>query len=155
MRQPFAKAEAFTRLENFVQTTAEDEAVERIDHVARQHGIDPIAIVDELVMDAAELKALSHDPLAHLGAHTMTHVNMRRIDAARLADEIEESTHRVEAYVGRRPQSFSYPYGWTKAAGEREAEAVFNAGFPWRLPRRPVCWGHIVLKSRCCCHAYR
>lgn len=124
------KAEAFARLENFVQTTAEDEAVERIEHVARQHGIDPIAIVDELVMDAAELKALSHDPLAHLGAHTMTHVNMRRIDAARLADEIEESTHRVEAYVGRRPQSFSYPYGWTKAAGEREAKAVFNAGFP-------------------------
>ena len=29
--------------------------------------------------------------------------------------------------VGR--QSFSYPYGWTKAVGEREAKAVFDAGF--------------------------
>ncbi|MGG2473826.1 polysaccharide deacetylase family protein, partial [Rhizobium sp. BR5] len=73
--------------------------------------IDPIAIVDELVMDAAELKALSGDPLVHFGAHTMTHVNMRKIDAARLAHEIEESTRRIEAYVAQRPQSFSYPYG--------------------------------------------
>ncbi|EGP55336.1 hypothetical protein Agau_L100467 [Agrobacterium tumefaciens F2] len=124
------KAEAFTRLEAFVQTLAEDEAVERIDRAARQHGIDPIAIVDELVMDAGELKVLSADPLAHLGAHTMTHVNMRRIDAARLAYEIEESTRRVETYVGHPPRSFSYPYGWSKAAGEREAKAVFDAGFP-------------------------
>lgn len=123
------KAEAFARLENFVQMVAEDEAVEKIDRVARQHGIDPIAIVDKLVMDAAELKALSGDPLVHLGAHTMMHVNMRKIDATRLTYEIEESTRRVETYVGARPQSFSYPYGWIKAAGDREAKAVLDAGF--------------------------
>ncbi|MFK3780198.1 polysaccharide deacetylase family protein [Agrobacterium sp. NPDC089420] len=123
------KAEAFARLENFVQNFSEDAAVEMIDKVGRQHGVDPIAIVDDLVMDAAELRALSADPLVHFGAHTMTHVNMRKIDAARLVYEIEESTRRVEAYVGSRPQSFSYPYGWTKAVAEREAEAVLQAGF--------------------------
>jgi peptidoglycan/xylan/chitin deacetylase (PgdA/CDA1 family) len=127
---PSQKTAAFARLENFVQGFAEDEAVERIDRAARQYGIDPIAIVDELVMDAAELKALSDDPLVHLGAHTVTHVNMCKIDAARLAYEIEESTRRIEAYVGRRPQSFSYPYGSTKAVGEREANAIFAAVFP-------------------------
>ncbi|PZP54230.1 MAG: carboxylate--amine ligase [Agrobacterium fabrum] len=126
---PSQKAEAFTRLEDFVQNFSEDEAVERIDRAARQQGVDPIAIVDELVMDADELRLLSEDPLAHLGAHTMTHVNMRKIDAARLAYEIAESTRRVEAYAGYRPQSFSYPYGWTKAVGEREAKAVQDAGF--------------------------
>lgn len=126
---PSQKVEAFARLENFVQESPEDEAVGKIDRVARQHGIDPIAIVDELVMDAAELRTLSDDPLVHFGAHTMTHVNMRKIDAARLAHEIEESTRRVEAYVGKRPQSFSYPYGWVRAVGEREAKAVSDAGF--------------------------
>lgn len=126
---PLQKVEAFARLENFVQESPEDEAVERIDRVARQYGIDPIAIVDDLVMDAAELRTLSNDPLVHFGAHTMTHVNMRKIDAARLVHEIEESTRRVEAYVGQRPQSFSYPYGWVRAVGEREAKAVSEAGF--------------------------
>lgn len=126
---PSQKLEAFARLENFVQESAEDDAVERIDRVARQHGLDPIAMVDELVMDAAELRTLSDDPLVHFGAHTMTHVNMRKIDAVRLAHEIEESTRRVEVYVGQRPQSFSYPYGWVRAVGEREAKAVSDAGF--------------------------
>ncbi|NTE36585.1 polysaccharide deacetylase family protein [Agrobacterium tumefaciens] len=126
---PSQKAEAFTRLEDFVQNFSEDEAVERIDHVARQHGVDPIAIVDELVMDEDELRALAQDPLVHFGAHTMTHVNMRKVDAARLAYEIAESTRRVEAYADHRPRSFSYPYGWVKAVGEREAKAVQDAGF--------------------------
>ena len=126
---PSQKAEAFTRLEDFVQNFSEDEAVERIDRVARQHGVDPIAIVDELVMDEDELRALAKDPLVHFGAHTMTHVNMRKVDAARLAYEIAESTRRVEAYADQRPRSFSYPYGWVKAVGEREAKAVQDAGF--------------------------
>ena len=126
---PSQKAEAFTRLEDFVQNFSEDEAVERIDRVARQHGVDPIAIVDELVMDEDELRALAQDPLVHFGAHTMTHVNMRKVDAARLAYEIAESTRRVEAYADHRPRSFSYPYGWVKAVGEREAKAVQDAGF--------------------------
>lgn len=126
---PSQKAEAFTRLEDFVQNFSEDEAVERIDRAARQHGVDPIAIVDELVMDTDELRTLSEDPLVHFGAHTMTHVNMRKVDAARLAYEIAESARRVEAYVGHRPRSFSYPYGWVRAVGEREAKAVQDAGF--------------------------
>ena len=126
---PSQKAEAFTRLEDFVQNFSEDEAVERIDHAARQHGVDPIAIVDELVMDEDELRALAQDPLVHFGAHTMTHVNMRKVDASRLAYEIAESTRRVEAYADQRPRSFSYPYGWVKAVGEREAKAVQDAGF--------------------------
>lgn len=126
---PSQKAEAFTRLEDFVQNFPEDEAVERIDRTARQYGVDPIAIVDELVMNEDELRALAQDPLVHFGAHTMTHVNMRKIDAARLTYEIAESTRQVEAYVGHRPLSFSYPYGWVKAAGEREAKAVHDAGF--------------------------
>ncbi|NTE66154.1 polysaccharide deacetylase family protein [Agrobacterium tumefaciens] len=126
---PSQKAEAFTRLEDFVQNFSEDEAVERIDRAARQHGVDPIAIVDELVMDTDELRTLSEDPLVHFGAHTMTHVNMRKVDAARLAYEIAESARRVEAYIGHRPRSFSYPYGWVRAVGEREAKAVQDAGF--------------------------
>jgi predicted ATP-grasp superfamily ATP-dependent carboligase/peptidoglycan/xylan/chitin deacetylase (PgdA/CDA1 family) len=126
---PSQKAQAFTRLEDFVQNFSEDEAVERIDRVASQHGVEPIAIVDELVMDTDELRTLSKDPLVHFGAHTMTHVNMRKIDAARLVYEIAESARRVEAYTGHRPRSFSYPYGWGRAVGEREAKAVHDAGF--------------------------
>lgn len=131
------KRAAFARFERFVSSLDEDEAVARIDIAARDNGIDPLEIVDRLVMNEAELKALSSDPLAHLGAHTMTHVNMRRVSDDRLKYEIAESTARVEHYVGCRPLSFSYPYGWATAAGDREIAATLHAGFPVAVTTRP------------------
>ncbi|UXS04256.1 polysaccharide deacetylase family protein [Agrobacterium tumefaciens] len=131
------KIAAFIRFEQFVSSTDEDEAVARIDLAARRHGIDSMAIVDRLVMNKGELAALSSDPLAHIGAHTMTHVNMRRVSNERLHQEISQSTSRIEGYVGQRPRSFSYPYGWATAAADREMKATLAAGFPVAVTTRP------------------
>lgn len=132
------KFAAFERFAAFVQSIDEDEAVQRIDDVARQvHNIDPMDIVDSLVMDEEELRRLAEDRLVHLGAHTMTHVNLRRVSDERLNAEIEQSRAAVEAYAGRRPQSFAYPYGWTKAVGAREVKAVADAGFAAAVTTQP------------------
>lgn len=132
------KFAAFERFAAFVQSINEDEAVQRIDDAARQvHKIDPMAIVDSLVMNEDELRGLAEDPLVHLGAHTVTHVNLRRVGDERLKEEITRSTERVESYVGRRPRSFAYPYGWTSAVGTREAKAVADAGFAAAVTTQP------------------
>jgi peptidoglycan/xylan/chitin deacetylase (PgdA/CDA1 family) len=142
------KFAAFERFAAFVQSIDEDEAVARIDAVARdRHNIDPMAIVDSLVMDEAELRELARDPLVHLGAHTMTHVNLRRVSRERLKDEIEQSAATVQAYVERRPLSFAYPYGWTTAVGGREAKAVADAGFAAAVTTQPG-----VLDAACLDH---
>ncbi|MEW9807109.1 polysaccharide deacetylase family protein [Mesorhizobium sp. ZMM04-5] len=134
---PGQKYAAFDRLAAFVASADEDEAVARIDDVARDHGIDPIGIVDRLVMDEADLQDLARDPLVHFGAHTVTHVNLRRVPPERLLREIRESTTTVERYVGQRPRSFSYPYGWRGAVGEREVQAAADAGFPAAVTTQP------------------
>ncbi|MGH6760528.1 MAG: polysaccharide deacetylase family protein [Phyllobacterium sp.] len=132
------KFAAFLRLADFVGTIDEDEAVRRIDDAAiARHRIDPIAIVDELVMNEAELREFAQDPLVHFGAHTVTHVNLRRVDTERLRSEIEDSAAAVERYIGHRPQSFSYPYGWSTAAGERESYAAVDAGFGVAVTTQP------------------
>ncbi|MCR9121199.1 MAG: polysaccharide deacetylase family protein [Phyllobacteriaceae bacterium] len=139
------KLAAFEQFAAFVQSIDEDEAVARIDAVARDHHhIDPVAIVETLVMDEAALRVLAEDPLVHLGAHTMTHVNLRRVCAGRLKDEIEQSAAAVQAYANRRPLSFSYPYGWTTAVGERETRAAAEAGFAAAVTTQPG-----VLDARC------
>src|SRR5690606_35878395 len=97
------KQAAFERIGRFVQTRDEDAAVGELDRAARAHGIDPLAMTDRLVMDAGELRALSADPLARFGAHTLTHVALARVDEARLRREMAGSIEAVEAYVGRRP----------------------------------------------------
>lgn len=140
------KLAAFEKLAGFVQSIDEDEAVARIDEAARAQGIDPVAIVEELVMDRAELRALAEDPLVHFGAHTVTHVNLRRVDAERLYREIHESATAVERYVDRRPQSFSYPYGWSSAVGEREVQAAAEAGFAVAVTTQPGVLGPASLE---------
>ena len=132
------KFAAFDRLASFVQSVDEDEAVARIDDLAKDgHQIDPMAIVDRLIMREAELRELAADPLVHFGAHTVTHVNLRRVTPERLRHEIQESTAAVERYVGRRPQSFSYPYGWRSAVSEREVRAAAKAGFLAAVTTQP------------------
>lgn len=134
---PLQKRSAFDRLSRFVETIDEDEAICHIDRVAREHGIDPVALVDELVMDAYELRRLAEDPLARFGAHTLTHVNLRRVSKARLHKEITGSAQAVEGYVGRSPTSFAYPYGFRAAVGEREIRAVAEAGFAIGVTTQP------------------
>lgn len=132
------KRAAFDRIAAMVQSIDEDEAVARIDRAAVSAGIDPTRLVDDLVMDARELRTLTtSDPLASLGAHTLTHCNLRRVAAIRLKEEITASAQAVERYCGRFPQSFSYPYGWASAADEREFDAAERAGFSVAVTTQP------------------
>ncbi|QWK80213.1 polysaccharide deacetylase family protein [Ochrobactrum sp. BTU1] len=134
---------AFDRLAAFVRTFDEDEAVRQIDDLAvSQCDIDPRAIVDSLVMNQTELKALATDPLAHIGGHTITHVNLRRVSEERLTNEIKASQAAIEQVVGYRPKSFSYPYGWCSAVGEREIEMVAKAGFQVAVTTQPAVLQH-------------
>ncbi len=132
------KYEAFERLGKYVPHCDEDEAVRRIDELAiNQCAVDPSAIVERLVLSKAELRAFAADPLVHIGGHTLSHLNLRRVDDERLRHEIEGSTEAIERYVGYRPKSFSYPYGWCSAVGPREINAVAEAGYDVAVTTRP------------------
>jgi peptidoglycan/xylan/chitin deacetylase (PgdA/CDA1 family) len=112
-------------------------AVARIDEAACRHGLDRTDLMDELVMDVGEIRSLARDPLVSFGAHTLTHVNLRHVDATRLAREIEGSASEVAAIVGRQAYSFAYPYGGQAAVGPREIEAAARAGFRLAVTTQP------------------
>lgn len=131
------KHHAFARLANLIHTIDEDEAVARIDAAARENGFDPTGIVDDLVMNADELRAIAADPLFRAGAHTLTHVNLARMDEARLVREIVQSADAVAAWCGYRPESFCYPYGTRAAVNAKTQAAVANAGFACAVTTRP------------------
>jgi peptidoglycan/xylan/chitin deacetylase (PgdA/CDA1 family) len=48
---------------------------------------------------------------ASIEAHSRTHPDLRTVDPARLADEMEGSAERLARELGRRPEGFAYPYG--------------------------------------------
>lgn len=137
MRTAGEKQAAFERISGFVQTVEEDKAMAWLDAAAREHGIEPLSIVEQLVMDQQELRDLARDPLARFGAHTLSHVNLKRVDDERLRQEIVGSTEAVESYVGRKPTSLAYPYGYATAVGEREFVAAAEVGLKIAVTTQP------------------
>jgi peptidoglycan/xylan/chitin deacetylase (PgdA/CDA1 family) len=137
LRTTRQKLAAFERFSRFIATHDEDEAIAKLDALALAHGVDPLGITAALTMEAAELRALAMNPLARFGAHTLTHPNMRRLDDARLHDEITQSAEAVKRYIGRAPRIFAYPYGFREAVGDREIKAVAEAGFAIAVTTQP------------------
>ncbi|WP_442578456.1 polysaccharide deacetylase family protein [Mesorhizobium sp. ASY16-5R] len=131
------KSSAFARIAQLIQSAGEDAVVDQIDRIASEHGIDPLGITGDLVMDAGELRTLAADPLVRFGGHTLTHVNLKRVPEARLHTEIAGSIAAVERFVGYRPKSFAYPYGFASAVGDREIKAAADAGFSVAVTTQP------------------
>lgn len=131
------KLTAFDRITWFVETASEDAAVAQLDQAAKACGIDPMAIVEEEIMTREELKQLLMDPLASLGAHTMTHPNLARVCEERLGVEMRQSAELISRYVGRPVTTFSYPYGNKRAVSSREIKAAIDYGFALAVTTQP------------------
>jgi peptidoglycan/xylan/chitin deacetylase (PgdA/CDA1 family) len=77
---------------------------------------------------ARELAAMGFD----LGAHSMTHPDLRGLDDATLTREIRESKEGVEELTGKPCRTFAHPYGLSDGRVERAVEAAgFEIAFGW------------------------
>lgn len=87
-------------------------------------------------MNWDELRRLCAHPLATLGAHTVHHVALARLDEADALGEMRESAAIIERETGRRPRHFAYPYGHAAAVGAREVALAGAAGFETAVTTR-------------------
>ena len=124
-----AKYEAYGRFVHFIQRENEADRVAALNRVALEAGIDPLEITARLTMDAAEIAALAAHPLASIGAHTISHRALARLDADNARREMEASARRVEEITGKRPRSIAYPYGNSGAACPRDFSIAAEQGF--------------------------
>jgi peptidoglycan/xylan/chitin deacetylase (PgdA/CDA1 family) len=127
---PFQKQAAFNRMTRFVQMEADEAtAIEKLDAAAKAHGIDPMMITERLVMREPELKSLVLNPLASIGAHTISHRSLARLSDEEARREMTESADRIAAIIGHRPETFAYPYGNSAAVSPREHRLAKELGF--------------------------
>jgi peptidoglycan/xylan/chitin deacetylase (PgdA/CDA1 family) len=82
-----------------------------------------------------------------LGAHSMTHPDLRTLGERELAAELADSKAAVEDITGRRCRAFAYPFGLHDARVRRAtARSGFAVAFayssgPWHrlaAPRHPA-----------------
>jgi len=128
-------------------TTEADETRQRevVRALAEKYAVSLSELARAEVMNWDELRAISRDPLATIGAHTMTHPALARLAADTAVAEMRASAERIEAETGTRPRSIAFPYGYPAAAGEREARLAADAGFAASFTTRP---GYIASGAR-------
>lgn len=136
-RSLLEKYAAFDRLHKALACAEQSSIVAQLDDKARQHGICPIGIVDREVMDETELRELATRPQAHLGAHTIGHMNLAHLTPDQMHAEISRSAERVAAITGATPETLAYPYGDRCAAGPREYQAARDLGFKLAVTTNP------------------
>ena len=105
--------------------------------LAEKYGLDLAALARELIMDWDELRTIAAEPLATIGAHTMTHPALARLPPQAAFREMVESADRIAAEIGTRPTTIAFPYGYPTAATEREAQLAEQAGFAASFTTRP------------------
>ena len=91
-------------------------------------GYDPSAVCGALCLGWDELKELACHPLVTLGAHTLGHWALAKLDEVEARRQIVESVRRIEATTGQPCRHFSFPYGDAASAGERDFALVHEAG---------------------------
>ncbi|HVK91561.1 MAG TPA: polysaccharide deacetylase family protein, partial [Mycoplana sp.] len=131
------KDAAFARFSAFIQSGDEMTSIAALDASARAHGIDPLLITERLIMREPELKSLALNPLATLGAHTISHRALARLDENGAREEMQASAERLECITGNRPVAFAYPYGSGPTVTPREHRLAAELGFEVAVTTAP------------------
>jgi peptidoglycan/xylan/chitin deacetylase (PgdA/CDA1 family) len=132
------KREAFDQIYGWLRRLkTEDELRAAMRDLAFRHSVDMARFCAELCMDWQELSALAADPLVTIGAHTVSHPILTKLDDASVRAELEGSCRAIEARMGGRPQHLAYPVGDRASAGPREFAIAAELGFKTAVTTRP------------------
>ncbi len=130
------KAAALEAIIRALALASEDEQRRAVARLSAAHGVDAMALSDRLMMNWDEVRRLAADPLVTIGAHTVGHYALARLDAARARREMDESRARLLAMASVRARHFAYPYGSAVTAGEREFALAGALGFETAVTTR-------------------
>ena len=108
-----------------------------VGRLARAQGIDGPALVAENCMDWAEIERIAVHPLATIGAHTLSHPRLAKLDIAEMRTELGASRTALEGRLGRPVTHLAYPVGDPGSAGAREFAAAAAFGYASAVTTRP------------------
>jgi peptidoglycan/xylan/chitin deacetylase (PgdA/CDA1 family) len=131
------KQQAFDSVYWRMRAMPEPDRVSLIRELAGQYGFDLDAHCRELIMDWAELRTFAAEQLCTLGAHTVHHYELAKLDADTARNEIEQSMRVMHAQFGVTPIHLSYPVGGPASAGPRDFEIAKSLGLRSAVTTRP------------------
>ncbi|MDJ0614629.1 MAG: polysaccharide deacetylase family protein [Rhizobiaceae bacterium] len=127
----------------------EHQARDIVTQLSKNAGHDPIAHLKASVADMDAIERANRDPLCTIGAHTMSHFVLSKLDEDTLKQELEHSKQLLEEKLGQEIVHLAYPYGSEQAASLREFKMARNLGFNTAVTTR-----HGVVYSECAQHIH-
>jgi peptidoglycan/xylan/chitin deacetylase (PgdA/CDA1 family) len=131
------KHRVYQRLYQKMRAMPEMERVDFMGMFSAQYGLDLDAHCAELIMDWSELKYFANEHLCTIGAHTVHHYELAKLDEEQARQEILQSISVLKAQFAIEAKHFSYPIGGKAAAGVREFEMAGKLGLRSGVTTRP------------------
>lgn len=134
---PAEKSAAFGEIYWAIRDGGEAQLLDVVATLAAQAGVDGRALTREACLDWRGVATLAGHELATIGAHSLTHPRLAKIDAAEARREMAESRDRIARETDVAPRHFCYPVGDPTSAGRREFGLAAELGFVSAVTTRP------------------
>lgn len=119
----------FLELRNLILSLNVDQQKDLFKTLFEENGIDILQYSKELTMSWDQIKILSQDEIATIGAHTTNHYNLKRLNAETVRKEMLDSKERIEKMIEKKVEHFAFPFGSANEAGIREIEIADKLNF--------------------------
>ena len=116
-----------------------DEDAQRafIERLAFEQDYDLNKLCNCECMDWNEFDSFAKEKGVTIGAHTVNHFAVGRLDEERARFEMTEGRRILEQRLGHTVKHFSFPYGSPEAAGLRDFKLAEELGFDTAVTTRP------------------
>lgn len=120
-----------------IRDGGEEQLLDVVAELAAQAGVESRALTVEACLGWSEIARLARHELATIGAHSVTHPRLAKLDAAAARREMAESRDRIAQETGAAPRHFCYPVGDPTSAASREFALAAQLGFESAVTTRP------------------
>lgn len=131
------KWEVYNNIYWAMREMSEDDQRSYIEKMAEDHGYDLKRLCNSECMTWDEFDDFAEEKGVHIGAHTVNHYAIARLDEERALYEMREGRRILEERLNRPINHFSFPYGAPSAAGLRDFGLAEKLGFATAVTTRP------------------
>jgi peptidoglycan/xylan/chitin deacetylase (PgdA/CDA1 family) len=130
-----SREQVFAELADLIREQTGSEREKLIETICAAAEIDPRERTREL-MDWEELKEIAANWHVTIGAHTVTHPVLARLDETGLEEELLDAKAIIEAKLGKSVRHLAYPFGGRNAVGRREFETARECDYETAVTTR-------------------
>lgn len=131
------KQAAYAEIYKDIRSGGETALLAVVAELAARAGVDARAVADEACLDWDAIRALARCDLATIGAHSVTHPRLAKLEPDATRREMADSRAHIARETGAAPRHFCYPVGDPTSAGRREFELAAELGFESAVTTRP------------------